>query len=131
MKLIDPVKLAIITLWQEARGEPFDGKVAVAEVIRTRMLRKFFSDGTIEGTVLRAKQFSGWNPGDPNRIISVRLDDEDTAVKDCQKAWEVSERTALTKGADHYVNLSIVRPPWFDDAKVTAVIGNHTFLRLH
>lgn len=130
MKLFTPDHFAVATIWQEARGEPFEGKVAVGEVIRTRMRLKHFSDGTIEGTCLRDRQFSGWNSQDPNRIPSLRLDDEDPVVNSCWKAWLASSLTNTTKGATHYVNLDIVTPPWYNKEQVTVVIGSHTFLRL-
>lgn len=130
MHLFPPEHWAVATIWQEARGEPFEGKVAVGEVIRTRMRLKHFSDGTIESTCLRDRQFSGWNSNDPNRIPSVRLDDEDPVVKDCHKAWLASQLTSLTKGATHYVNLDVVVPPWYNENSVTAKIGRHTFLKL-
>ena len=59
-RLIPEDKLAILTIAQEALAEPFEGKLAVAEVIRNRMKQRYMSDGTVEGTVLRAWQFSGW-----------------------------------------------------------------------
>ena len=61
MKLFDDDALAIATIWQEAEGEPYDAKVAVGEVIRERMRRKYNSDGTIAGTVGRRFQFSAFN----------------------------------------------------------------------
>lgn len=55
--------LAVATLWQEARGVALDKAVlGVCHVIRNRMTRRYASDGTVEGTVLRPYQFSGWNP---------------------------------------------------------------------
>lgn len=48
--------LAALTVYLEARGESFAGKLAVAAVIRNRMERRYQSDGTIAGTVLRPRQ---------------------------------------------------------------------------
>lgn len=44
----------------EAANQPYEGKVAVARVIRNRMALKYESDGTVEGTVLKHFQFSGF-----------------------------------------------------------------------
>lgn len=70
--------LLALTLWGEARGEPIDGKKAVAWVVRNRMEKAaawkaargrnhpLYGDGTVQGVVLRPWQFSCWNKGDPN-----------------------------------------------------------------
>jgi len=50
--------LEALNIYQEAGGEPDEGKAAVARVVRNRMRRKFFSDGTVAGTVLAKDQFS-------------------------------------------------------------------------
>jgi hypothetical protein len=44
----------------EAGGEPYEGKVAVAIVLLNRMALRYQSDGTAPGTVLRKDQFSGF-----------------------------------------------------------------------
>lgn len=49
-----------LCVWDEARGEPYEGKVAVAEVVTNRANLHYSSDGTIRGTVLRRNQFSGF-----------------------------------------------------------------------
>lgn len=50
--------LEALNIYQEAGGEPDEGKAAVARVVRNRMRAKFFSDGTVTGTVLAKDQFS-------------------------------------------------------------------------
>lgn len=133
MKLIDPDAIAICTVWQEARGEPSqDSRVAVAEVIYTRTLAKYRSDGSVISTCLWPYQFSGWNSKDPNRIPSLMLDTTDFVVARCIAAWHtvLAGGSDLTHDADSYANLSLVQPNWYDAAKITAVIGSHTFFRL-
>lgn len=44
----------------EAGGEPYEGKVAVAIVLFNRMAIPYESDGTATGTVLKHFQFSGF-----------------------------------------------------------------------
>ena len=129
-KLIDPAAIAVATIWQEARNQPHEGRIAVAEVIRRRADTGFHSDGTIIGACLAPLQFSGWNAKDPNRIPSLKIDTTDPIVLDCMKAWEASAFTDLSHGADSYVNLTIVKPDWYKPTLVTAVIGDHSFLRL-
>lgn len=55
---MDPRALLGLCVYEEAQGEPDEGKAAVARVVKNRMKRRFFSDGTIEGTVLAKDQFS-------------------------------------------------------------------------
>src|SRR5512139_929735 len=87
MRLIPDYVWATLTIWQESRGESFAGMVGVAEVIHRRTQMKYFSDGTVAGTVLRDRQFSGWNNSDPNRIKAALLDSDDRLVKLCAAAW--------------------------------------------
>lgn len=44
----------------EAGGEPYEGKVAVAIVLHNRQALPYQSDGTVPGTVLKKDQFSGF-----------------------------------------------------------------------
>jgi spore germination cell wall hydrolase CwlJ-like protein len=103
--------------------------VAVGEVIRNRMRRRYSSDGTVAGTVLRPYQFSGWNTQDPNRIPAVKLDDDSDAVQDCIKAWEQSEATDFAGGAVLYLNPDAVEgfPDWVSKSNLIRVIGRHHF----
>lgn len=132
MRLITEEALAVITIMQEAAGEPYLGKLAVAEVIRNRMLKKYASDGTVAGTVLRPLQFSGWNTKDPGRIRNIRADSDDSVVKDCVRAWNEARAGSVTvHGAVLYYNPSIITDPpdWAlpDSAVHVATVGQHEF----
>ncbi len=130
MRLIPDYLWGVMTVWQEARGEPFDGKVAVAEVILHRTKRKFCSDGTVASTCLWPLQFSGWNAKDPNRIKAATLNSMDPGVQDCVKAWcEAADRGSnLVPEVMHYFNPAICSPDWAEGATVIAEIGNHRFI---
>ena len=131
MRLISDTALAVLTIWQEARNQPHEGKVAVAEVIRNRMKERYSSDGTVAGTVARAYQFSGWNTKDPNRVPSLQLDDSDPVVKECLRAWLEANTngTNYAQGALLYLNPSIlpVLPAWVRNSDKVAEIGDHVF----
>jgi spore germination cell wall hydrolase CwlJ-like protein len=136
MRLISDTALAAATIWQEARGEPYQGKLAVAEVIRNRMRFKYSSDGTVAGTVARSYQFSGWNddPGDNKQLVqSLKLDDDDPVVQECMTAWHDANMngTNVAKGATLYANLNISKPGWAKASMKVAEIGNHTFFVEH
>jgi spore germination cell wall hydrolase CwlJ-like protein len=129
MRLVSEDAIAIVTIYQEAEGEPFAGKVAVGEVIRNRATRKYSSDGTVIGTCLRASQFSGWNTNSKNRTRSLQIDSEAQSVQDCVIAWEQSRASNLTLGAVLYLNPDLVNPlpSWAQESKLLATIGNHKF----
>ena len=130
MRLIPDHIIGIITVFQEAEGEPYDGKVAVAEVILRRTKRKYMSDGTVVGTCLRRLQFSGWNSDAANRIRSMKADTHDLVVHDCVRAWADAEAGSnLVPECLHYLNPKVADPPWARGAEVVAVIGNHTFVK--
>jgi len=153
MRLIPDETLAIVTIYQEAAGEPYEGKVAVAEVIRNRLRAKYMSDGTVSGTVLRAYQFSGWNTDAGKvRITSVRVDADDPLVLQCRAAWAEAmvNGSDRVKGAKLYLNPVVVLamsnprfgpkgqfPRWaadptdptkLDVKRVVATIGRHVFM---
>ena len=122
--------LYIATLWGEARGEPTRGKLAVGWVIRNRSRRR---NQAIQEVCLAPKQFSCWNPDDPNRSKMLAAYDTDPgtwgmceAVVDLIDSGDTMDPTT---GADHYfAHQSIAEPSWAARMKVTAEIGRHRFL---
>lgn len=134
-----------LTIYGEARGESHLGQVAVGEVIRARMARRIFSDGTIAGTVLKARQFSCWMDGDPNRLAIAEVHDTEAAWQSCLRAWAESATSIATRAATHYLNPEAVLratgrlPSWacrasdpalLNEALVTLREGRHVFLKL-
>ena len=129
MRLIPDDVLGIVTVFQEAEGEPYEGKVAVAEVILNRTRKKYMSDGTVAGTVLRRLQFSGMNSDSANRIRSFKIDSDNHIVQDCIRAWsEAKAGSELAGGSLHYYNPRLASPSWAINAPVLARIGNHVFV---
>ena len=128
---LHPNVLAAVTIWQEARGEPIEGKIAVAQVIRNRMNRKFHSDGTVAGTVLKPYQFSGWNTQDSNRVLAALVDTDDDSYVECVSAWDMSgyQLTPLFPAVLYHSKHMDKYPSWTKSPRVTqiAVIGNHIF----
>lgn len=127
MRLVSDDSLAVVAIYQEAEGEPFTGKVAVAEVIRNRAKK---SGGTIASVVLKKLQFSGMNAGAANRIRSFEIDTENHIVQDCLRAWsEAKAGSDYTLGATHYFNPSLCNPDWAKKMVKTATIANHDFYK--
>ena len=120
-----------MTIWQEARGESYSGKVGVGEVIRNRVKLAWQGQNTVAGVVLYPLQFSCWNNYSPSREAAGQLDDTDPIVAECIKAWAESETSNLTNGATHYFNPKIVHPAWANalGATVQVPIGNHIFVK--
>lgn len=129
VRLVDDDHWAILTIIGEAGGEPYIGKVAVAEVIRNRMKRKYASDGTVIGTVLQPWQFSMWRNVDPAIRLAAKADDDDKHVQEAIKAWKDSATSNITAGAVLYHTTMIAPPGWTNAAsvKVATTIHRHVF----
>jgi hypothetical protein len=144
VRVISDEVLASLTIWMEARGEPLDGQVAVGEIIRRRMQRQYFSNGTIADTVLRPGQFSCWLPG-PHLVSAFTVETMDLTYRVARIAWRDSATSELVPEAVHYLNVGQTLrlrggtlPIWARDAndprepdpvRVVSRIGQHTFLR--
>jgi N-acetylmuramoyl-L-alanine amidase len=128
------------TLHGEARGEPTDGQIAVAWVIRNRASRARFAGdlacraGATEKVCLAPWQFSCWNKGDPNRALLLTADIPAHAAQ-LAVAGGVLEGTIPdpTGGADHYYTEAApvwagVWPPSWAAGMPKRTIGAHVFL---
>lgn len=120
--------LLALVIWREARGEPNEGKQAVAHVIRNRVLR---TPGQNQWDhVITAKwQFSSMTaPGD--RTLVEWPTTPDPQFEACMLIASDAFNGVgddPTFGATHYANLKVCNPAWAKTMKVAAVIGNHTF----
>lgn len=119
------------TLWGEARGEPRLGKEAVAAVVLNRVKRgrpdRF--GATVEEVCRKPKQFSCWNPGDPNRALLEHVDRTDAAFAECLEVAQRAVEGTLpdpTDGSDHY-HRDDVFPDWSRGKVAARTIGRHRF----
>jgi N-acetylmuramoyl-L-alanine amidase len=122
--------LAALTIYLEARGESFAGKLAVAAVIRNRMNHKYHSDGTVKGTVLRAKQFEPWIGRNPEEL---RFDPTNRKMQESLLAWNlVQDGRNIVDGAVLFYNPQLVKTPrWAQVNRKVATIGGHEFFNKH
>jgi len=122
--------LAALTIYLEARGESFAGKMAVAAVIRNRMNHKYHSDGTVKGTVLRAKQFEPWIGRSPEEV---RFNHNNRKMRESLLAWElVQDGRNVVDGAVLFYNPTLVNTPrWAEVYQKVAKIGGHEFFNKH
>ncbi|KZK78180.1 Spore cortex-lytic enzyme precursor [Pseudovibrio sp. W64] len=121
------------TLYGEARGSPWEGKQAVANVVMNRVKSRRFPN-TIERVCLQSYQFSCWNEGDPNRAkIKDLQPGANTLFDQCIDIARSAEQgllTDVTGGADHYYASYFAQPYWITNspnARMTAQIGKHKF----
>lgn len=142
---ITAAKLLALVCWGEARGESIEGQVAVMNVIRNRYLGGEKYGRGWHGVILRPKQFSCLNPGDPNLEKILALGDRFEA-ETAQKSQPLSQLWVLAngvvnglildnvKGANHYhvapTRVGGVEPAWVNGAEPIAKIGSHWFYKL-
>lgn len=131
------------TLYGEARGEPDEGKAAIAWVVLNRLAQPGWwsrdkNDGIQDDTVAAVcrdpAQFTCWWDEQRERLENATL--ADAGMASCVRvALDVlAGRTPdPTAGANHYLTTRCARetpPRWYDPSKVTATIGAHQFLKL-
>lgn len=103
----------------EARGESYEGQVAVAAVILNRVEHPSFPN-TIAGVIYQPGAFTATVDGQ----INVPIDTNSTVYKACSDAmngWDPSN------GAIYYYNPAKTTNKWIYSRTVVRVIGNHRF----
>ncbi len=141
MTSLSALDVLALTLYGEARGEPVEGQIAVANVIRNRRRDGRWGQ-TYEGVCLARLQFSCWSPdgGGANYLKLVKLRElvmagrmpADAALKACYGIALALDQWILdnTHGATHYHTASLhPRPAWAIDEHPIATIGGHLFYR--
>ncbi|WP_244832405.1 cell wall hydrolase [Caballeronia sp. TF1N1] len=122
------------TLWGEARGESKTGKIAVAWVIKNRVLSPVVWWGKDYASVCRAKyQFSCWNSNDPNfPFLAGEREIPKSEYLECEDAALLvlaNYQPDITLGATHYYAKSIKAPAWTKGAVKTVTVGSHFFFK--
>ena len=105
----------------EARGEPYEGQVAVGAVILNRVSSSNFPN-TISGVIYEKGAFTAVSDGQ----INVPLDEKSTVVKAAQDAlngWDP------TNGALYYFNPDTATSSWIWSRKEICTIGKHKFCK--
>jgi N-acetylmuramoyl-L-alanine amidase len=129
-RILSDDDLAILCIFAEARGEPYEGQVAVANVIRHRTAKKYFSDGTVTSTVTWPHQFSWMNTQDKQRCRVLSACWNEPGIKSAEAAWHESARTDEVPEALMY-HADYVDPWWAKAEGIELVkrIGRHLFYR--
>jgi spore germination cell wall hydrolase CwlJ-like protein len=125
----DPeIKCLAQAVYFEARGEPFRGQIAVAQVVHNRTAKraKSYCDIVFEGSArLHRCQFSFACDGKPEHAREARAWTQAINVANLVKDGKLRD---LSGRATHY-HANYVSPGWSKKLVRTATIGNHTFYR--
>lgn len=114
--------IAELTIWREARGESYEGKLGVAMVIAARMRDDRW--GNTAGEVcLQPYQFSCWRD-----LQLTRFPVDDPTWDECVMAWAAAKH-GQQWAANHY-HADYVSPDWAEGRTPVARIGHHVFYHL-
>lgn len=105
----------------EARGEPYEGQVAVAAVILNRVNHSSFPN-TIPGVIYEPYAFTAVSDGQ----IDVPIAENSTVYKACEDAlngWDPSD------GALYYFNPETATSAWIWSRPLIKTIGKHRFCK--
>lgn len=105
----------------EARGESYEGQVAVGAVILNRVEHPSFPN-TIAGVIYEAGAFTAVSDGQ----INVPIDENSTvykAAEDAMNGWDP------TNGAIYYFNPDTATNSWIWSRPLTITIGKHRFCK--
>jgi N-acetylmuramoyl-L-alanine amidase len=131
-ELIDMGQMLVValTILGEADGEPWAGKVMVAEVIVNRANA---SGKTLKEVCLAPKQFSCWNGKTAQQKLVNRTANYGTLAsqswRDCIRiARDVcQEGYKTTTPAMFYFNPKLANPKWAKSKRHVATVGEHQF----
>lgn len=150
----DDVKAALsdfdafwLTLEAECGGEPVEGQIAVASVIRNRVGKRF--GDSYRAVCLAPQQFSCWNPGDDAHHVRLMAKARLVAGDHAERTMVPSDPIVRqlkylaqgimsgdlldnTVGANHYLTKKLFQstPPKWAVGQTARFIAHHAFLRL-
>lgn len=120
-------------IYFEAGSEPYQGKVAVGNVILNRVKQSAFKADTVCEVLAQKKQFSyQWtHKGANKRKIDIYDDRQQKILADSMKvsigilSGTIGDNT---NGSTHFLNRKVATyTAWTNNLRKTAVIGQHTF----
>jgi spore germination cell wall hydrolase CwlJ-like protein len=121
-----------LTAWREARGESYEGQLAVAYSILNRVQRPSWWGDSVQSVVTKKWQYSSLtDPKDAQLAAWPREDD--VRWRECmQIALDVVNGDVgnPVPGADSYYAVSIPAPKWATQDRFVRQIGNHRFYNL-
>nr|DAT27683.1 MAG TPA: Cell Wall Hydrolase [Caudoviricetes sp.] len=140
MNCKNDIEVLARTIYGEARGEKQEGRIAVANVVMNRLLKKKQAGyeivrgqrlAGVAATCLKPFQFSCWLKDDPNLEVIKKVTTDDAVFAEC---WRIATKAVhkqladITNGATHYYSPRGCKCPTFAEGKKPcAIIGNHYF----
>jgi len=119
------------TLYAEARGEPVEGRIWVAWVIknRARMNKTYWGGSSIKSVCLKEGQFECWNNKSDIEIKEKQVYEQIRQLTD--KIYDAPHGDDPTGGTDHYHNPKKEDPdqPWVRNCDKVREIGDHVFYK--
>lgn len=125
-----------LTIWGEARGEPIEGKIGVAMVMRNRVLAHYRGALTFVAVCTAHAQFSAWTDEAAQMQAENELltgDPTLAAHSSLRLCLEIARATIAgllcdnTRGANHYYAKTIPPPNWITGAVPIVTLGNQVF----
>lgn len=116
----DELEMLAKIIHAEAKGEVYNGKVAVGAVIINRLQSGSFSN-TLQGVITAEKQFEP--------VANGTFAKAQPTAEDYEAAIESFNGVDPTGGATFFYAPSIVRSDFHESLKYTTTIGNHRFFR--
>ena len=113
----DEINLLAKVISAEARGESYEGQVAVGAVVLNRIAHPSFPD-TLSGVVYQKGAFSCVNDSNWYQPVA---ESAKRAARDAMNGWDP------TGGAIYYYNPAKTSNAWMRSRTVIKVIGNHYF----
>lgn len=130
------IDAAVRTVYGEARGEIFEGQIAIAWVIRNRATWQPPSwwGHSVEAVCYHPQQFSCFNADDPNRKVIDALSANNLLYAALENGVVKPVMAGVildpTEGASHYFRIGTTPPKWVNGRQPTVGIGNHAFYRI-
>lgn len=118
---VSDVQLLARAINGEARGETYEGQVAVGAVILNRVAHSSFPN-TIAGVIYQPGAFTAVSDGQ----INVAIEESSTVVKaarDALNGWDPTE------GAIYYFNPNTATNKWIWSRPLIKTIGKHRFCK--
>ncbi len=109
-----------LNIYHEARGEPIDGQIAVAQVTLNRVDSKRYPN-SVCGVVYDDSQFS-WTAGKP------KIEEPEAYATALFIAENMDKFDDLSGGATHYYAPDKASPFWKDKLLYVGTINNHIFM---
>lgn len=114
-------------VYAEARGESYEGKVAVAEVVLNRVDAKGFPN-TVSEVVNYVNPRTGYYAFTPVQNGKIKNDADEDSTKAVYEALKNRNKNK-TNGALYFSNIKKISTDWILTREQLFVIGNHTFFK--